>query len=383
MLKSNESKILIVIPVYNNETTVPSVASDVKAMMYPVVFVDDGSTDGTLRKIKESGLPYLHYSPNRGKGYAIRKAFGYARDAGYDYVLTMDADGQHKASDICSFVEGLQDDSEALLVGARDLNARNMPGRNKFANRFSNFWFRVETGKKLQDTQSGFRLYPLRSVGGMRFMSRRYGFEVEVLVKSAWKGIPIKNIPISVYYPPQAERISHFKPFRDFARIGCLNAVLVLYALLVYSPWRFCRALTKENVNRFIRENITQTEESNHTVAASVGLGVFFGIAPIWGYQMVAAGIVAHFLKLNKVLSVISSNISIPPMIPFILYGSFCTGAWILGRDVHLDLQSISMENVSKDLFQYVFGACMFALACGISFYVITYVLLLIFRRKL
>ena len=381
-MKAMENKLLVAIPVYNNQATVARVVSNVKACGFPLVVVDDGSTDRTLSEAQGQKAVCLSYKPNRGKGYAIRQAFAYAAKEGYTHVLTMDADGQHYASDIPAFVREMQENPEALVIGARNLQAGNMPGKNTFANRFSNFWYRLETGKKLSDTQSGFRLYPLRGLEGMRFFSKRYAFETEIIVKASWRGIPVKNIPIEVYYPPKGEWVSHFKPFRDFARIGFLNAWLVIVALLLYYPWRFLRALTRENIKRFVRENITRTEDSNHKVAASVGLGVFFGIVPIWGYQMIAAGLTAHFLKLNKVLTILSSNISIPPMIPFILYGSFCTGAWILGRDARLDFQAISFENVYKDLIQYVLGAIVFAVACGIAVYGLMYVVLSACRRK-
>ena len=82
-----------------------------------------------------------------------------------------------------------------------------MPGKNTFANKFSNFWFRVETGIRLDDTQSGFRLYPVRRMKGMRFATRRYEFEVEVLVRAAWRGIEVRNIPVRVFYPEKAERV--------------------------------------------------------------------------------------------------------------------------------------------------------------------------------
>lgn len=101
-----------------------------------------------------------------------------------------------------------------------------MPSKNTFANKFSNFWYKVETGQTLSDSQSGFRLYPLTRLKGMRFYTPRYEFEVEVIVRAAWRGVAVKNIPIRVYYPPQEERVSHFKPAKDFTRISVLNTCL-------------------------------------------------------------------------------------------------------------------------------------------------------------
>jgi len=168
-----------------------------------------------------------------------------------------------------------------------------------------------------------------------------------------------------VFYPEKAERVSHFRPGKDFTRISILNTLLVLGALLFYYPWRFLRSLTRENIRRFVVDNITRSKDSNPRLAASIGLGVFFGIAPLWGYQMIAAAVTAHFTHLNKAVAVISSNISIPPMIPFILYGSYWTGAQVLQRDMPLSLSDITLERVAADLVQYIAGSFTMAAVCG------------------
>lgn len=378
----NEQRILVVVPTYNNAGTIAEVIKQVRQYSNHILVVNDGSTDATAEIIESLDVLNISYTPNRGKGYAIRSSFNYAKENGYDYVLTIDSDGQHYANDIEKFAKEIALNPDSLIIGARNLNADNMPSKNTFANKFSNFWYRVETGNKLSDTQSGFRLYPIRKIGDLHFFSSRYEFEVEVIVRAAWKGVNVYNIPIQVYYPPVGERISHFKPLKDFTRISILNSFLVVLALLFYFPWKFINLLTKENIKKFIRENITQTKESNHSVAASIGLGVFFGIVPVWGYQMIAAGVTAHMLKLNKVLTVISSNISIPPMIPFILYGSFYVGALLLGTDADLSLSSISFTKVYENIFQYVYGAMVFAVICGTAVYVLTFISLILFRHK-
>lgn len=379
----SEQKILVVVPTYNNASTIASVIEQVKQYSDHILVVNDGSTDTTAEIIHSLPVEHISYANNRGKGHAIRCSFRYAKENGYNYVLTIDSDGQHYASDIENFAKAIISNPDSLIIGARNLNADNMPSKNTFANKFSNFWYRVETGNKLSDTQSGFRLYPIRKIGEIRFLSNRYEFEVEVIVRAAWKGVNVYNIPIQVYYPPIEERVSHFKPLKDFTRISVLNSFLVIVALLFYFPWKFIKLFTKENIKSFIKENITHTKESNHRVAASIGLGIFFGIVPIWGYQIIMAGITAHLLHLNKVLTVISSNISIPPMIPIILYGSFYVGALMLDTDAKLSLSSISFSKVYEDLFQYVYGAIVFAVICGAIAYISTFISLLLFRRKI
>lgn len=312
----------------------------------------------------------------------IRRSFRYAVERGYDYVLTIDSDGQHYTSDIPSFVNQISEDAETLIIGARNLVADNMPSKNTFANRFSNFWYYVETGYKLDDTQSGFRLYPMRKIGGRRFLSNRYEFEVEVIVRAAWSGVKVKNIPIKVYYPPQEERVSHFRPLKDFTRISILNTFLVLIALIYYYPFVALRSLTKENIRAFFERNITKNSDSNLRIASAIGLGVAFGIIPIWGYQMIAVAAVAHLFRLNKVIALVCSNISIPPMIPFILYGSFYVGAVVCGRECVVDFSNISFDSISQDLLQYIVGAMLLAVVAGALLFVVSYSLLSIFRKK-
>lgn len=375
--------VVVVIPTYNNDATLLKVIEDVACYSSDIIVVNDGSTDRTS-EILESvvGVTVLSYGTNRGKGHALKVGLRKSAELGFRYAITIDSDGQHYPDDIPLFIDEIEHNPDTLIIGARNLTADNMPGKNTFANKFSNFWFKVETGISLQDTQSGYRLYPLKKIAEMRFVTPRYEFEVEVIVRSAWKGIPIKNIPIKVFYPNKEERVSHFRPLRDFTRISILNTFLVSIALLYYYPISFFKALTKENVKRFVREHITHSKESNMKITCSVGLGIFFGIVPFWGYQMITAALTAHLLKLNKVIAVAFSNISIPPMIPFILYGSLLMGGKVLDRPTFLSLSSINFESISNCMFQYVIGSFTLALVASLAIGSITYLMLNIFRRN-
>lgn len=374
----------VVIPTYNNSETLASVVEEAKLICPLVIVVNDGSTDST-RDVLESikGIEVISHSRNRGKGPAIGSGFARAVALGATHVITIDSDGQHFPSEIVSLTEASVREPETLWIGARTFGCENMPGKNTFANKFSNFWFRVETGVKLEDTQSGFRCYPLAAVKGMTIFSGRYEWELEIIVRASWRGVPVKNLPVNVYYPPPAERISHFKPLRDFARISVLNTLLVFIALLWVYPVKFIKWFNKDNITAFIKKHITESRESNLHIAKSVGLGLFFGIAPLWGYQMLAAVATAHLLKLNKVITLVSSNISIPPMIPFILYGSFAAGAFILGEPVKLIPSELSLESISVSLKQYLIGSVAFAAVAGIAGLAISYLFLSIFRKPL
>lgn len=374
---------VVIIPTYNNAGTVAKVISDVKAFTADVIVVNDGSTDDTrdiLATIDD--IRVIDYPNNKGKGYALKLGLKRAYEWGYRYAITIDSDGQHYADDIPTFIESIEQKPDSLLIGARNLTAENMPSKNTFANRFSNFWYKVETGQELSDTQSGFRLYPLEKLQNIHFITRRYEFEVEIIVRAAWRGVNVENVPIKVYYPPVEERVSHFRPLHDFTRISILNTALVLYALLLYYPWKFLQALTYSNIKNFIDTQIIHSKDSNLRMAAAMGWGVFCGIIPIWGYQMVFAGLSAHFMRLNKIVAIVFSNVSIPPMIPFILYGSMVAGAWMLNIDNIFSIDNVSLQSVGQSLCQYLIGSVALATISGIAVFAIALVMMVLCKRR-
>ena len=235
----------IIIPTYNNQGTLAQVLDRCLAVTSHVMVVNDGSTDHTARLLEpyaQKGVVVTAYPRNRGKGYALRRGLGLARDMGYDYAVTLDADGQHFPEDVPLLLAPLETSQEPLLVvGARAFNADGMPQSNRWANRFSNFWFRVQTGIRLPDTQSGFRAYPLGSLPPLRYLTRRYESELELLVWSAWRGVRLEAVPVRVYYPPKEERVSHFRPCADFARITLLNTILCLISWCIVWPLSLLR----------------------------------------------------------------------------------------------------------------------------------------------
>lgn len=375
-------RLAAVIPTYNNPLTLHKVVEGVKRYCSYIIVIDDGSDrEGAEAAENISGIDLIRNSKNIGKGPSLGKGLKRASDLGYTHVVTIDADGQHFPEDIINLASAAEKEPDVIWIGNRELGCENMPGKNTFANKFSNFWFWAETGVKLSDTQSGYRVYPLNRLAGIRVLSGRYEWELEILVRAVWRGVGVKNYPVKVYYPPAEMRVSHFKPFKDFARISILNTILVFIALIWWWPLRFFKWFTKENITRFIKEHFTESKESNFKIAGSVGLGLFFGIVPLWGYQMITAVAVAHILKMNKVLTLVASNISIPPMIPFILYGSFVTGALILGEPLSVIPSNLSLDAITGSLRQYLIGSVVFATVAGTVGMSVLYMFLSIFRR--
>ena len=233
----------VIIPTYNNAGTICQVVSDVQRYTRDIIVVNDGCTDSTASLLSRMDVTVVDYGANRGKGYALKAGFRKAQELGFDYAITIDADGQHFASDIPCFAEALLRHPGSLIVGSRNLSEENMPSANTFANKFSNFWFRLQTGIKLPDTQTGYRLYPLKKMGKLWWLTSRYEAELEALVYAAWQGIPIVPIDVKVYYPPVGQRVSHFRPGCGFARISLLNTLLCLLAVVYGYPSKFIRAL--------------------------------------------------------------------------------------------------------------------------------------------
>ena len=374
----------VIIPTYNNEGTLDELIRGVLDFTDRIIIVNDGSTDGTRKIIQKfPAITSLHYERNQGKGFAIRQGFKEAVREGFAYAITIDSDGQHLPGDLPAFFDKIESEPGSLIIGARNMEQAGIPGGSTFGNKFSNFWTWVETGYKLPDTQSGYRLYPLERLTGTRFFTKRFEFEVEVLVRSAWKGIPLVSLPVSVIYHPKNARGSHFKPFIDFTRISILNTFLVILGLLLFRPLMIIRKMTKDGFREMIRKHLLSPDESNFKKSASIALGIFMGIAPVWGWQMVIALALAIMLKLNKAITLVASNISIPPAIPFILFGSYLTGGLVLGNQSEISYDSgITLEFVKNNFVQYFVGALVFGLAMGILAGLVTWLILTIFRRK-
>jgi len=377
-------KCCVIIPTYNNEKTLEKVIRDTLQYTDKIIVVNDGATDTTpsiLEKFTDSIITISH-SDNQGKGMALRTGFSKAVELGCDYAITIDSDGQHFPSDLVNFLDKIETHPGSLIIGARNMNSENVPGGSSFGNQFSNFWFRVETGVKLPDTQSGYRLYPVKKLEKINFFSTRFEFEIEVIVKAAWRGIPVISMPVRIFYAKGAERISHFRPSKDFARISILNTYLVILAFSWYKPLRLLRGLAPSNLKAFIQKHFFNKEETILKKSLSVSIGIFFGIVPIWGYQLVSAIAVSYLLRLNKAIVILTANISIPPLLPFVLIASLKTGEFFTGKKSNLSFHDISLQTLKLNLYTYLTGACLLAVAFSAFMGLATFITLSMIRKK-
>jgi glycosyltransferase involved in cell wall biosynthesis len=345
-----------------------------------MIIVNDGSTDSTneLLATIDPKILLLKNEQNAGKGTALRKGFAGAITRGFDYAVTIDSDGQHFPEDLISLLNACKNNPGAMIMGSRNMNQENVPQKSSFGNKFSNFWFKIETWIDLPDTQTGYRIYPLGPLSKMRLFTRKFELEIEVIVRLAWKGVKFIPVPVNVKYDPE-ERVSHFRPGRDFFRISVLNSVLVTIALLYYYPKRFFSIRTLHA----IRSEAIKPDESNLSKALSLGFGVFMGIVPLWGFQLLIGIPLSVLFRMNKVLFITAANISVPPMIPLIVFVSLLVGQFSTQGSIDMNQAwNFSGEAMKENATQYIVGAFVLAALAFISVFSLSFLLLSLFRRK-
>lgn len=381
----SQLKCCVIVPTYNNAKTLKKVLGRVLEQTSDIIIVNDGSTDNTaVILVDYSELTLIQLDKNKGKGNALRLGFKKALDLGFDFAISIDSDGQHFPEDIPVFLNSLQEseDKKILLIGSRNMEHESVPKKSSFGNKFSNFWLWVTTGKTLADTQSGFRLYPIRAMETIKLRTNKFEFEIEAMVKSSWEGITLKNVPIRVLYD-ESERVSHYRPLKDFLRISALNTVLVLVALIYIKPRDLFRRFRKKGFKRFFYEDFLQSSDPPSKKAFSIALGVFIGLTPLWGLHTILVLSLAVLLKLNKVIAFAFSNVSMPPLIPFVVYLCLQTGALITGNEISFSISDIAEDfGAFKHLQTYIIGSLVLATVSAILFGLLGYFILLFFNRK-
>ena len=339
--RSQHLKIAVIIPLYNHAATIEKVVADVQRFADLIIVINDGSTDAAVKECQklDQSAHIIHHPQNQGKGAAILNGAAKARQLGVSHIITIDADGQHYGSEIPSFMAAISKYPEAIIVGCRKFDETYVPGSSRFGRSFSNFWFRVQTGRKIGDSQSGFRAYPLTVIESFTWREKRYAFENEIIVRAAWAGIRIEEIAIRVHYPSRHEHISHFHRLWDNLRLSFLNTRLTIRSMLpwphnqlagegqppaapvsILHPLRSLRLLLKENV-------------SPGRLAVAVGLGVLVGALPLLGLRAMLILMITGYFRLNKIVALAAGNICTPPFVPalcieagyFLRHGAFLT----------------------------------------------------------
>jgi len=208
----------IIVPALNEQRHIGEVVRRMLKYISQVVVIDDGSMDRTAAEAEDAGAVVLRHEHNQGKGAALNTGFTYARENGFDFVITMDADGQHDPADIPRFVEAFRRTGIPVLVGNRMGNLGSMPWIRKLTNRFMSWYLSREMKQYVPDTQCGFRLYRSDVIPFVCAESKRYAAESETLLLVAAHGIRIDSVPMAAIYADEKSRINPLKDaFRFFA----------------------------------------------------------------------------------------------------------------------------------------------------------------------
>lgn len=239
------SAIALVIPAYNEVASLRQVASAVLAQHPWVIVVDDGSTDETAECVADLPLTLLRQTHNQGKGQALWRGMDYALKRGATAVITMDADGQHRAEDIPLMLKAWLTHPGHLVIGSRLHDRSQFPTSRYLANRFANFWVAWAAGYPLSDSQSGFRVYPaglLRAYQKTHRTTAGFVFESEIIIEAGRRSFEPLTVPIPAIYVANARR-SHFRPVLDILRITRMVALKLLQrGLCPACLWRSLRS---------------------------------------------------------------------------------------------------------------------------------------------
>jgi glycosyltransferase involved in cell wall biosynthesis len=222
------AELAALIPALDCEATIQAVVRGTRRHVARVLVVDDGSSDRTADAAKAAGADVLRQPVNQGKGAALRLGMRALRADGVTHVLTLDGDGQHLTDEIPALLAASAAEPRALVLGARQHEPGSLAPIRMFGNRYANRWVRIACGQEFEDTQSGFRVYPLEAALALGCRADRFAFETEMVIRGVRAGLPVHSVPVGVYNPPIAERISHFRGFSDTVRIVLTVVGLIL-----------------------------------------------------------------------------------------------------------------------------------------------------------
>ncbi len=378
------SSVLLVIPVYNHGMSIREVTKRALAAHPHVLVVDDGSDPPVAAVLEDLAASRIRLEKNGGKGAAVLRAAAWARDAGFSHILTLDADGQHDPAEVHRFAPALIENPDAVIVGARDFGVPNVPGASRFGRSFSGFWMRVQTGLKVSDMQSGFRLYPVPLLLSVPCAEKGFAFEVEILVRAVWSGFALREVPVSVHYPPPGQRVSHFRALYDNFRLSCLNTKLTARTMLPLPH----RRLHLEEDGRIsplrpmesLRLQLTE-HSSPANLALSAAVGIFLTVLPIIGLQVISILLVCGYFRLNKYFALALNQLGFLPVLPALAVevGHYCLrGHWL----TELSWRTLASEAPQR-LFEWVVGSVALAPFMALLFGAATFLLAFALRPSL
>ena len=212
-------KICAVIPAFNESRTVGGLSKQLLSYVDEVIVVDDGSTDDTGINARDGGATVVRHLQNRGKGAALQTGFNHAMKAGYDAVITIDADGQHDYREIPLFINEVERTESDIILGTRMGSVKRMPFIRLLTNIVTSFIVSILSRQKITDSQTGFRLIKRKVLEKVRLATTNYETESEILIEAGRKGFRISEIPIRTIYGRQMSKINAFIDTLRFIRL--------------------------------------------------------------------------------------------------------------------------------------------------------------------
>lgn len=208
-------KVFIVIPTYNEIRTIGFIVRDLRARDFRVVVVDDGSRDHTIVDANKFGAELVVHSKNVGKGRCIREGMEYALEKGCDVVITIDGDGQHDLKEIDKFIEEHKKSNADIVLGNRMHDPKKMPFLRRYTNIFMSSVISLILGRRIEDSQCGYRLLSRAAIEKMSLTTTKYEIESEVLIEAKRHNLKISSVDIDSIYRGQSSQIN---PFFDTIR---------------------------------------------------------------------------------------------------------------------------------------------------------------------
>jgi glycosyltransferase involved in cell wall biosynthesis len=283
------SKICAVIPAYNAAQTIRDVVKGVLQHVSYVIVADDGSTDNTADIAAEAGARVILIDKNLGKGNALKVLFRQAIDEGYDAVLSVDADGQHDHADIPRFIESHHNYPESVIVGSRMHDIHKIPRGRYNSMHVARFYISLGANQFIEDTQCGFRLYPLSTVKNIISTTDRYVTETEFLLKAGDSGVKIRSLEIETIY---SNNVSHFKPVTDIVAIS--------FYVISYLPTKwFLEAMSSDRPNTYSRNNLRDFIGKNKTLNLAFEIFSVLTVFFVPPFFMILRLLLAPFIKNN------------------------------------------------------------------------------------